>query len=283
MKKNTDPLVKPGNDIERLIDTHCHLDWKDYDDDRDEVVQRSIDAGVTRVVSIGTTLETSAAAVNIAQRYPGTVFATVGFHPEDSGRVAREDSFLDEWPAILAKLEELIQENVVVGIGECGLDYYRKGYNPDVQERVFRDQLELALRHNLPVVLHIRDAHKESITILKDYPGVRAVVHCFTGSLDIAKQYVEELGLLLSFTGIVTFPEHKIPDLFEVVHWIPQGKFLLETDAPFLSPAPFRGKRNEPSRIVQIAQRVAEMRGESQESIARQTTLAAESFFSLSD
>jgi len=281
-----------------LIDTHSHLDFPDFDADRPNIIQRAFDAGVTRLISIGTTLQTSRAALALADAYP-QVYATVGIHPSEAKK---------ESNSAIEELAQLARNPKVVAIGECGLDYHRlpsQSSTPfassasvtgtihpgseelllaDADERncqaiFFQQQLDLAAQLRLNVVIHQRDSWEDTITTLKPYTGrLQAVFHCFSGSLSQAQQLID-MGHSVSFTGIVTFKNAK--ELHSCVQKIPAGSFFLETDCPYLSPEPHRGKRCEPAYTRWVAEKVASLRGQSLKEIARETTLAAEKFFRL--
>jgi len=281
-----------------LIDTHSHLDFPDFDADRPEIIQRAFDAGVTRLISIGTTLQTSRAALALADAYP-QVYATVGIHPSEAKK---------ESNSAIEELAQLARNPKVVAIGECGLDYHRlpsQSSTPfassasvtgtihpgseelllaDADERncqaiFFQQQLDLAAQLRLNVVIHQRDSWEDTITTLKPYTGrLQAVFHCFSGSLSQAQQLID-MGHSVSFTGIVTFKNAK--ELHSCVQKIPAGSFFLETDCPYLSPEPHRGKRCEPAYTRLVAEKVAFLRGQSLKEIARETSLAAEKFFRL--
>jgi len=281
-----------------LIDTHSHLDFPDFDADRPEIIQRAFDAGVTRLISIGTTLESSRAALALADAYP-QVYATVGIHPSEAKK---------ESNSAIEELAQLARNPKVVAIGECGLDYHRlpsQSSTPfassasvtgtihpgseeillaDADEKncqaiFFQQQLDLAAQLRLNVVIHQRDSWEDTITTLKPYTGrLQAVFHCFSGSLSQAQQLID-MGHSVSFTGIVTFKNAK--ELHSCVQKISAGSFFLETDCPYLSPEPHRGKRCEPAYTRLVAEKVASLRGQSLKEIARETTLAAEKFFRL--
>ena len=281
-----------------LIDTHSHLDFPDFDADRPEIIQRAFDAGVTRLISIGTNLESSRAALALADAYP-QVYATVGIHPSEAKK---------ESNSAIEELAQLARNPKVVAIGECGLDYHRlpsQSSTPfassasvtgtihpgseelllaDADEKncqaiFFQQQLDLAAQLRLNVVIHQRDSWEDTITTLKPYTGrLQAVFHCFSGTLSQAQQLID-MGHSVSFTGIVTFKNAK--ELHSCVQKIPAGSFFLETDCPYLSPEPHRGKRCEPAYTRWVAEKVASLRGQSLKEIARETTLAAEKFFRL--
>lgn len=253
-----------------LVDTHCHLDFPDYEGDTTGPVARAVAAGVTRMVTIGTTLETCEAAVRIAERHP-EVYAAVGVHPTDLGSIG---------PDTYDRLVALTRRPKVVGWGECGLDYFRNRSPRDEQRRRFREQIALAASLRLPVLVHDRDAHDDILAILREAPvtgrgdgAPRGIIHCFSGDLPFARACAD-LGFLISIPGIVTFKNAGA--LREVVAALPLDVLVVETDAPFLAPEPYRGKRNEPAFVAATARRVAEVKGLPFEAVAEATTRNAE-------
>lgn len=253
-----------------LIDTHAHLDFPEYDDDREEAIRRAAEAGVTQIVTIGTRLDNSRQNIEIARRHDG-VYATVGLHPHEAGHVTDDD---------LAQLDELAAAPEVVAVGETGLDYFKNKAPKDAQREVFRGQLAIASRHGKPVVVHSRDAKDEALRIMEPFvrEGLTGVLHCFSGTPELARQALD-LGLCISFTGIVTFPNAKT--LAKAVRAVPIERTLIETDCPFLAPQRWRGKRNEPAYVVAVAERLAELHGLSLEDVARITTHNARALFGL--
>jgi TatD DNase family protein len=247
-----------------VIDSHCHLDDLAFDPDRDAVIQRALDAGVEQMVAIGTgkgppDLE---AGVRMADAHP-QFLATVGVHPHDAAKAAP-----DTWQ----RLEDLLAHPKVIAVGEIGLDYHYDFSPREVQRDVFVQQLQLAVTHRKPIVIHTREAWDETIALLEEHwapHSLPGIMHCFTGNFAQAEQSLA-LGFYLSFGGVVTFP--KATELHEAARAVPLDRILLETDAPYLAPVPQRGKRNEPAFIVHTARRLAELRGVTVEEIARATT-----------
>jgi TatD DNase family protein len=240
----------------KYIDIHCHLDFPDYDSDRVEILARMKEKEVG-AITIGADLESSKKAVEIALANEN-VWACIGVHPEDSSLFFDENEF-----------EKLIQSSKVVGVGECGLDYSRPEWkeNKNKQVDLFEQQIEFATKHNKPLMLHIRDAYNDALDILEKRQkesGVklRGNVHFFAGKTEIAKKFLD-LGFTLSFTGVITFTH----DYDEVIKYIPKDSIMSETDAPFVAPIPFRGKRNEPVHVVEIVKKMAEIRGENLEDL----------------
>lgn len=255
-----------------LIDTHCHLDMDAYKDDLDTILEQAYQNHVCTVISIGIDEKSSRHAISLARRYP-MVKATIGIHPHDVGHIHSQTL------NILADLAEK-NRNHVVGYGEIGLDYAKNYAPPDTQRRHFCSQLALAKDLGLPVIIHDRDAHDDILRILQQaapFPH-GGVMHCFSGDMSLASQ-VLDLGLLISIPGVVTFKN--AADLQEVARLAPLTSLLLETDGPFLTPVPWRGKRNQPSFLLHTAQTVADLRGISINEVARQTSTNAMTLFRL--
>lgn len=245
-----------------LIDTHCHLEMPHFDEDRDDVVARATTAGVGRLLTVGTNLADSHKVIRILSDYPA-VFGAVGIHPHDS-REATPDN--------LAKLAALTREQKVVALGEIGLDFF-KNYAPrDVQWAAFEAQLALADELGLPLILHDRDAHEPMLDYLEKSGRApfRGVFHCFSGEVDHARRAFD-LGFYLSFTGTITFKKERTSH--DVLRMAPRDRVMVETDCPYLTPVPYRGrKRNEPAFVTYVAQKVAELWSIDPEEVARITT-----------
>ncbi len=256
-----------------LIDSHCHLSFKDYSpEDLQNILSRAADSEVSFMITIGAGegVDGNRAALEVAQKYP-QVFCTVGIHPHDA-------SLVDN--AVMQQLGEWALHERVVAIGEMGLDFHYSHSPHDKQEEVLHQQIELAQSINKPIVIHDRDAGDRTHDILKEHgvkPG-QVMIHCFTGSKSLAQKYLD-LGCFISFTGIVTFK--KSEELRDVVRLVPVERMLIETDSPYLAPEPFRGKKNEPSFVRHVASKIAEVKNLSFEDVARITTLNAKRFFSL--
>ena len=253
-----------------LIDTHAHLDSKVYDDDRQEVLSRCQAVGVTQVINASFDLASSQRAVALA-REDRRVFATVGIHPHEA----------DEVPAdYLAQLIGLAREAKVVALGEMGLDYYRDLSPRVIQQRVFREQLALSRELGIPVVIHDRDAHKDILEIIHG-DGISpagGVMHCFSGSWEMAQECMK-MGFYISLAGPVTFK--KAPRLHDIARQVPLDRLLVETDAPYLTPEPYRGRRNEPAFVVHTARRVAQLRDLSLDILSAAVTANARRLFNL--
>lgn len=244
-----------------LTDSHTHLNAEQFNEDQDEVIQRALDAGVTRIVNVGFNRETIPSSIALAERYD-FIYSTVGWHPVDA---------IDMRPGDLEWIEELCKHEKVVAIGEIGLDYYWDKSPKDVQQRVFREQIRLARKLGMPIVIHNRDAHQDILHILKEEKAeeVGGIMHCFSGSWETAKQCLD-MNFHISFGGPVTFKNARQPK--EVLAQVPLDRLLIETDAPYLTPHPFRGKRNETGYVRLVAETAAEIRGLTLEEIAEITT-----------
>ena len=251
-----------------LVDSHCHLDFPDFAGDLDAIVGRAAAAGVGRIVTISTRVRRLGELLAITERFPN-VYCSVGTHPHHA----------DEEDGIGAdELVELTKHPKVVALGEAGLDYFYDNGSPQAQERGFRAHIAAARATGLPLVIHTREADEDCGRILEDEMTkgpFRAVLHCYTGGRDLAMKAIS-LGLSISFTGIITFK--KSQNLRDLAAELPSDRIMVETDAPYLAPGKFRGKRNEPSYVVEIAKVLAEARGISLEEISRRTT---ENFFRL--
>jgi TatD DNase family protein len=253
-----------------LIDTHCHLDFEWFDEDRDAIVARAFEASVTRIIVPAIDIKGCTAVLQLTEEYEG-IYAAVGIHPNSSAE------WQDEWIDIL---HELAQHEKVVAIGEIGLDYYRDRSPKDVQQRALQLQLELAADLELPVILHNREASEDMIRLLtesplsdKEHPGV---LHSFAANWATA-QAALKMGYYLGFTGPVTYK--KADDLRQIVAQVPLGRILVETDVPFLAPQQYRGKRNEPAYVQFVAERIAAIRGLTTADFAQQTTNNAQRLF----
>lgn len=249
-----------------LIDAHAHLDLEDYDDDRAETIERARQTGVERILNVGVDPPRWDSSLELARRYPGYIFLALGLHPTDILRAGDPD-------AALARLENIVRENsgLVVALGETGLDYYHEDVPPDIQKVYFEKQIDLAARLDLPLVIHCRDAMPDLLAILKQKAtGHKIMMHCFTGTPAEAAECIT-LGedVFISLAGPVTFT--KAFERHEVARAVPLERLLVETDCPFLTPHPFRGKRNEPARVRLVAEKIAALKGISYEEVAEQT------------
>jgi TatD DNase family protein len=231
-----------------MIDTHCHLDFPEYDDDREDVIKATVEGGVTRMINIGIDRKTSIASLELAEKHDA-IFATVGYHPHSAREFSREAQ---------AELERLAQHPKVVAIGEIGLDYYRN-YSPrEDQINAFRRQIRLAAALELPLVVHIRQAMEESLKILQQEKAyqVGGVLHCFPGTFEDSRR-AKDMNLMVAFGGTLTFMNSRAAQTAEQV---PAKQIVLETDAPFLTPVPYRGKRNSPLYVQYAYRKLAEIK-----------------------
>lgn len=254
-----------------IIDSHTHLDDTRFANDRDAVLDRARDAGVSTMICVGSNFTSSRRAVTIAQETPG-IYATVGVHPHEAAQVT---------PRVWDGLKLLAKNSRVVAWGEIGLDFHYNFSPPDIQKAVFRQQLKLARNLNLPVIIHDRNAHQETLAILKNFPDLAGVVvHCFSGGDDVAEKCLQR-GYYLGIGGVLTYPKSTV--LREVVKNAPLDRLLLETDCPYLSPQPWRGKRNEPAYLGAVVTAISEIKGIAPAEITAATTANARRFFRLSN
>lgn len=251
-----------------MIDSHAHLNDPAFASDLAEAVARAKDVGVHTVINVGYDLPSSRRAVELTNAYPG-LWAVVGVHPHDA----------KTWsPQVRAAIKELAKHPKVVAIGEAGLDYYYDNSPRDQQREVFREQLSLAKEVGLGVVIHSREATQDTLEIVREFPQVSCLLHCYSGSWETAQIY-QDMGHYFSFGGPITF--NNANRLREVVAKIPLDRVLLETDCPYLTPHPHRGKRNEPAYLVHTAEKLGEIYGRTTEEIARVTEENTRRFFSL--
>jgi TatD DNase family protein len=248
-----------------LIDSHCHLYFDSLNADLQDVLERAQALGVGQFICVGIDLESSRKAVAIADQYTD-VFATVGVHPHEASNVPKD---------FIRQLEVLLEHPKVIAIGETGLDYYRNLSEPVIQRSVFRSQLDLAYSNDVPVVIHNRNADREVIAVLKEAGIYKGVAHCFSSDLETAKAFLE-IGLRISFAGNLTYKNNNLP---MIAKKIPLKRILVETDSPFLSPVPFRGKPNEPWRIRYIVEKLAEIHGIDLDAMTKITRSNTENLF----
>lgn len=252
-----------------IFETHAHYDDEQFDVDRDELLSSLAEGGVGLVVNPSVTVENAKKVLAMAEQYP-FFYAAVGVHPENCARYDENE---------LAMLRELAQHPKCVAIGEIGLDYYWEENPPrEFQQRVFREQMELAQELNLPVIVHDREAHADSLAIVKEFPEVKGVFHCYSGSAEMAKELLK-LGWMISFTGVVTYKNAR--KTVEAAEVVPLDRLMIETDAPYMSPVPKRGTRNDSRNLIYIAEKLAEIKGVSTEEMIRITEENAKHFFSI--
>ena len=242
-----------------LFDTHAHMDDRAFDDDRGELLSRLPEAGIGLLMNPGCSLASSRAACALAKEYD-YIYAAVGSHPDAAAEVS---------PEVLEAYRALVRENPKVkAIGEIGLDYHYEDVPREIQKEAFRAQMALAAEMNLPVIVHEREAHADGMAIVREFPTVTGVFHCYSGSLEMAKELVS-LGWYIGFTGVLTFKNAR--KALEVAASLPLDRIVLETDCPYMSPEPFRGKRNDPGKLYRMAQALASLRGLSEEDVQRIT------------
>jgi len=250
-----------------LTDTHCHLYYKDLKKDLQGVFDRANKLGVNRFICAATNMEDVHQCIEIAENYD-QVFCSSGIHPHDTKDAPKN---------YIEKIYNLMSNDKMVAIGEIGLDYFRNISDSNIQKQRLREQLKIALEIDKPVIIHNREADKDMISILTEFPKVSGVAHCFSSDLDMANQFLE-LGYYISFSGNLTFKNSHLPS---VAKELPLDRLLVETDSPFLSPVPFRGKPNEPARVRYVAEKLAEIHNIALEEIANITTENASKIFRL--
>ena len=243
-----------------LFDTHAHLNDPAFDADREELMASFADAGVGLVMNAGCSLESSRDIVQMAEKYPW-LYASVGSHPDSADEVNEE--VLEEYRKLCK------QSSKVKAIGEIGLDYYYEDIPREIQQKAFRMQMALAQELDLPVIVHEREAHNDGMLIVKEFPKVKGVFHCYSGSAEMARQLVN-MGWYIGFTGVLTFKNAR--KAVETAASIPLDRIVMETDCPFMAPEPFRGKRNHPGYLCRMAEKLAQIRGISLEEVHAATT-----------
>lgn len=244
-----------------LIDTHTHLNDEKFDEDRTEVINRAKESGVEYIINIGYNKETILSTMELIEKYD-FIFGAIGWHPNDAHEMKDEDL---QW------IEALSKHPKILAIGEIGLDYYWDFAPKDVQQRVFREQIRMAKRLKLPIIIHDRDAHQDILAILKEegVEEIGGIMHSFSGSLEMANECMK-LGFYISFSGPITFKNAKKPK--EIAVNIPLDRILVETDSPYLTPEPYRGKRNESAYVKHVAEKIAELRGIELEEVEKLTS-----------
>lgn len=252
-----------------IFDTHAHYDDEQFDSDRSELLASLTDKGISGVISCGVNAESSKANIDLSEKYP-FIYAAVGYHGLNTEDLT--DDYLDI-------LKGLIKNEKTVAIGEIGLDYHYEKETRDIQLKIFREQIELANEYNLPVIVHDREAHEDTLNILKELKP-RGVIHCFTGSVEMAKEIVK-LGMYIGLGGAVTFKNAVKP--VEVAKFVPADRLLVETDCPYMTPVPFRGKRNDSSLIPYTAEKIAEVRGVTAQEILDLTAENARALFRIAN
>lgn len=255
-----------------LFDSHAHMDVKEFDEDRDQLLERIHKNKVSLILNPGVDIETSAGAVELARKYDW-IYAAVGYYPQ-------ETRYLNE--GLLAQIEELAADPKVVAIGEIGLDYYWKTTTKDVQQFWFRRQIRMAIRLNKPIIIHDREAHGDVVRILKEeqaFEKTKVLFHCYSGSAEMARQLLKEENCFFSIAGPVTYGKNRKAKA--IIETIPLDRMCVETDSPYLTPEPFRGKRNDPSLVEYTAAKIAELKGITVEEVAAATMDTAKRIFGI--
>ena len=247
-----------------LIDTHAHIYYEDYAECLDEIIQSAAENGVDKIITVGVDLHSSEECVKLAEKY-SSVFATCGYHPHEASKAAK---------GYLYELEQFYKHPKVVAVGEIGLDYHYNFSDPKVQNRVFREQLEMAKALELPAVVHCRESDDDILNGIQEVSGSFGVIHCFASNVEFAHAILDA-GFHISFTGMITF----VKDLEEVVREAPLDKMMVETDSPYLSPKPHRGKQNQPANVLYVAEKIAELKEIELEKVAESTTQTALNLF----
>lgn len=261
MQKSTEILKRRIRKVaSKFIDSHAHLDDKRFVKDREELINSLNDNGVEAVLNPGADLKSSKEALAMAEKY-SFIYAAVGCHPHDTKYM--NDGVMDTFKG-------MAKSNKVIAIGEIGLDYYYDNSDRDTQRKWFREQIRLAKELDLPYIVHDRDAHEDILKIMKEehYDGARGILHCYSGSVELSREFLK-LGFYISLAGPVTFKNARVPKL--VAKEVPFNKLLIETDSPYLTPEPYRGKRNEPKYVKYVAEEIAKIRNVSIDEVAEKT------------
>ena len=253
-----------------IFDTHAHYDDEAFDGDRPELLGRLKEAGVGAVMNVAASLESCRSTLKLAEAYDW-IYGAMGVHPSETGELDQEGL---QW------IKEQCGRRKIKAVGEIGLDYYWKDNPPRaLQQNVFHRQLELAQSLRLPVIVHDREAHQDCLSIVREHPQVTGVYHCYSGSLEDAKVLVK-LGWMLSFTGVITYKNAR--KALEVIDWLPMDRIMIETDSPYLTPEPFRGKRNDSGYVHLVAEAIAQVKGVPPEEVAAVTLENGRRFFGIS-
>jgi TatD DNase family protein len=246
----------------KIFETHAHLDFPDYDKDRQTLLEKCFQSGIEHIVNIGIDKKTTQASIKLAKRYP-QIFATAGYHPHNA------DDFVED------SLIELIKSPQVVAIGEVGLDFYRMNAPKDVQLGAFEKQVQIAAQYKMPLVIHSRQAYEQCLQVLSRYDLPKVVFHCFSGDETDARKIIDK-GWFISFTGVVTY---KNANMDSIVRMVPDEQYFVETDSPYLTPVPHRGKRNSPLNLRHIIEKIAFYKKQTPKTVAQNTFDNASEFF----
>ena len=250
----------------RIFETHAHLDFDNFKQDRESVLKACFKAGVEKIINIGIDAESTERSIALSEKYP-QIKATGGCHPHDANKY-------DE-----PRLRTLLKHKNIVALGEIGLDYFKMYQPAELQRQVFEKQIQLAMELDLPLVVHDRDAHEDCFQMLKKYAPKKVVFHCFSGDVQFAEKILNE-GWYISITGVITYKNNTLHD---VVRILPKEKFFIETDCPYLTPEPHRGKRNSPEFLIYVIQKIADILKQPPNTVAEQTFENAEVFFGFKD
>ena len=249
-----------------MIDTHCHIYYDVYSDDIDRIIENALSGGIEKMICVGVDLQSSEKCIELSEKY-NCVYASVGYHPHDSKKAP---------PNYLVELESLSKHNKVVAIGEMGLDFHYNHSERDIQMQVFREQLDLSKSVSLPAIVHCREAEKDILKVIESFnKNLRGVIHCFSGNLEFARKIISN-HFLISFTGMITFLDKPFSN---VIKNIDIENIMLETDSPYLTPKPYRGKRNEPSYVKYIAEKISELKNIPINKVDEKTTRNATRLF----
>ncbi len=246
----------------KIFETHAHLDFEEFDKDRSKLLKDCFNSGVEKIINIGVGKQSSINSIKLAEKYP-QIYAAIGFHPSEINDY--DEDFL---------IENLANKKVIA-IGEIGLDYYRMHFSKKEQQEIFSKQVDLALKFDKPIIIHDRDAHEDCYKILKDRKAKNVVFHCFSGDENFAEKVLSE-NWYISFTGVITFKNSKMDN---IIRMVPKNKFFIETDSPYLSPTPNRGKRNSPMNLRYIINKIAEVKQVTPKMVADISYGNAENFF----
>ena len=248
-----------------FIDTHTHIYFDNYSDRIDDIIKTAMDGGINKIISVGVDLNTSEACIRLSEKYP-IVYAACGYHPHEASKAPAH---------YIYELEQFFSHPKVVAVGEIGLDYHYNFSEPKDQQKIYHEQLELAGDIELPAIVHCRNSDEDVLNGIKKYSHGSGVIHCFASNLDFAHSIIKT-GFYISFTGLITF----VKDLEVVIQELPLEKIMIETDSPYLSPIPHRGKQNEPLWVRHVAEKIAELKNISLEEVAKSTTQTALTLFS---
>jgi TatD DNase family protein len=240
-----------------IFDSHAHYDDNAFNEDRVEVIEKVKEAKVTKIINCGADMNTCLSTIELVNNYD-MFYGAIGIHPQSAGEALQN----------LNKIGDMLSSKKIVGVGEIGLDYYWEGYDRETQIKAFKEQMDIARSLNLPVIIHDRDAHEDSLKVIKEFKGVRGVFHCYSGSTEFAKELLK-MDYYLGFTGVITFKNAK--KAIEVVEYMPFDRLLVETDCPYMAPVPHRGKRCDSSYLTYTLEKIAEIKGVDYETACKTT------------